>query len=359
VVGVIALEEANVLVPALRQDLPPRTEALLVDGEGRVVYPPDRLMAVPGSDWAEAIRRGTRGESGTLMGHAQGEDSLFAFSAVKAAPGFSVVFRWPLSALDGELKRESLLLAGILLVGIVLASITGLLVAARVTRRLDLAEKALVEAERFAAMGKTSAAIAHEIKNALNGLGMAVDLIAEDPGNARVTRLRPQVVLEIGRLRDVVDSLSSFSRAPRIQRAPEDLSQVVRRVVELLADAIADRGAHVTVDVPGELPLSCDGHKIQGVVMNLVKNAIEAGSHVRVSARAEDRQVIVEIADDGPGFSDEARRHLFEPFFTTKPNGTGLGLATSRRYIEAHGGQLEATSSGDGGGALLRVRLSP
>ncbi len=359
IVGIIALEEANLITPALRDQLPPRTEALLVDGTGRVLYPPDRLMAVPGSDWADAIARATHGQSGTLVGDAQGEASLFAFAPVKAAPGFAVVFRWPRSTLDSELKRETLILGGILLVGIVLASVTGLLLAALLTRRLTAAEKALVEAERFAAMGKTSAAIAHEMKNALNGLGMAVDLIVEDPANAqRVSRLRPQVVTEITRLRDVVDSLLSFSRAPKLSRASENLSAVVRRAVDLLADTIADRGAQVTIDAPESLAVSCDGHKIQGVVMNLVKNAVEAGNRVRVSAQRVNGEAIVEVADDGPGFSADARQHLFEPFFTTKPNGTGLGLPTSLRYVEAHGGHLEALTAPDLGGALLRVRLA-
>src|SRR5439155_13151010 len=78
------------------------------------------------------------------------------------------------------------------------------------TQELVATQAALVDAERFAAMGKTSAAIAHELKNALNGLGMAVELIAQDPQNtARVARLRPQVLGEIARLRDVVDSLLS------------------------------------------------------------------------------------------------------------------------------------------------------
>ena len=96
------------------------------------------------------------------------------------------------------------------------------------TRELLATQAALVDAERFAAMGKTSAAIAHELKNSLNGLGMAVELIAHDPTNeARVARLRPQVVGEIARLRDVVDSLLSFSRSPRIDRAPADLTGVV------------------------------------------------------------------------------------------------------------------------------------
>ena len=92
------------------------------------------------------------------------------------------------------------------------------------TRELLATQAALVDAERFAAMGKTSAAIAHELKNSLNGLGMAVELIAYEPTNeARVARLRPQVVGEIARLRDVIDSLLSFSRSPRIQRASADL----------------------------------------------------------------------------------------------------------------------------------------
>ncbi|HVZ88575.1 MAG TPA: sensor histidine kinase [Polyangia bacterium] len=225
------------------------------------------------------------------------------------------------------------------------------------TQELVATQAALVEAERFAAMGKTSAAIAHELKNALNGLGMAVDLIAQDPTNtARVTRLRPQVVGEIGRLRDVVDSLLSFSRSPRIDRADADLAAVVARAREALADLVADRGVTLTVNAPPVLPVWCDAHKIQGVMVNLIKNAVEAGRAVVVTLGARGGEAIIEIADDGPGLSAEARAHLFEPFFTTKPNGTGLGLPTSRRFVAAHGGTIEAATSALGG-ALFRVRL--
>ena len=206
-------------------------------------------------------------------------------------------------------------------------------------------------------MGKTSAAIAHELKNALNGLGMAVELIAQDPANhARVARLRPQVVGEIARLRDVVDSLLSFSRSPRIERAPADLSAVVARATEAVADLIADRGVALTVHAPQALPARCDAHKIQGVMVNLIKNAVEAGRAVAVTVGMEGGEAVIEIADDGPGLTREAREHLFEPFFTTKPNGTGLGLPTSRRFVEAHGGTIEVATS-DLGGALFRLRL--
>jgi len=226
------------------------------------------------------------------------------------------------------------------------------------TAELLTTQAALVEAERFAAMGKTSAAIAHELKNSLNGLGMAVELIAHDPANqTRVARLRPQVASEIARLRDVVDSLLSFSRSPRIDRAPADLSGVVTRALGVLAELAAERGVDVTMHAPPSLRTRCDAHKVQGVVVNLVKNAIEAGKKVDVTLRASAREAIIEIADDGPGLSAEARAHLFEPFFTTKPNGTGLGLPTSRRFIDAHGGSIDAETSPALGGALFRLRL--
>jgi signal transduction histidine kinase len=111
------------------------------------------------------------------------------------------------------------------------------------------------------------------------------------------------------------------------------------------------------VSAPTTLAARCDAHKIQGVLVNLIKNAIEAGKNVAVTVGMGAGEAVLEVADDGPGLSAEARAHLFEPFFTTKPNGTGLGLPTSRRFIEAHGGTIEAVTSPELGGALFRVRL--
>jgi signal transduction histidine kinase len=425
-VGVIALNQANVIIPALTGNLPPQTDVMLVDGAGRVIFPTDRVLALPSSGWSEAIAAALHGTAGTMSAEVAGEDSLFAFAPIEAGTGYSVVFRRPWRVLAGHLQRQLVLLVGILLLGSLMAAAAGLLLSVYLTRPLRLlsesagriargqhgsstrvetlrgdelgelvrdflrmeeaivqrdqelregallleqrveertrqlhdAQKALVEAERFAAMGKTSAAIAHELKNALNGLGIAVELILEDPANvARASRLRGQVLSEIGRLRDVVDSLSSFSRSPRIDPKREDIGAVVERAVALLSELAADRGVEVTSEVPPRLFLNCDGHKIQGVVMNLVKNAIEASRNVVVRARVEGGDAVLEVADDGPGLSEEARGHLFEPFFTTKPNGTGLGLPTSLRYVQAHGGTIEAGRAADLGGALLRVRL--
>jgi signal transduction histidine kinase len=426
-VGVIALAENNLVSPTFHENLPPHTDAVLIDMEdGAVIYPPGRAAPEPRSGWAGAIAAARSAQSGTLIGEAAGGKTLFAYSPVGAATRYAVVFAWPWRVLTANIEQQAATLAGILVFGIIVALFVGLALSAYLARPLQaLAEgairiargerktggeapppagteeistllgafqqmeqsiqkrdqelrdaaglleqrvrdrtqelvatqEALVDAERFAAMGKTSAAIAHELKNALNGLGMAVELIAQDPQNsARVARLRPQVLGEIARLRDVVDSLLSFSRSPRIARAPADLSAVTARAAEALADLVTDRGVTLKVEAPPELPVWVDAHKIQGVLVNLIKNAVEAGHAVTVTVGARDGEAIVEVADDGPGLSPEARQHLFEPFFTTKPNGTGLGLPTSRRFVEAHGGVIEAERAALGG-ALFRVRL--
>ena len=424
--GMIALGETNLIIPALHDNLPRDTDAMLVGDNGQIIYPPDRALAAPGSDSERAIRTAGSGRSGALSGEADGRESLFAYAPVKAGTTFAVVFVRPWSTLNANLRQQVWTLGAILLFGFILATTVGLALAAYLTgplhalsesatriargehelsvrppypgraeevlalvaafeqmetsiqkrdqdlreaaaqlesrvadrtRELVATQQALVEAERFAAMGKTSAAIAHEIKNTLNGLGMAVELILEDPAHTRVARLHRLVVGEVARLRDVVDSLVSFSRSPRITLETVDLTPIIHNVRDLLADLISDRGATVTIDTPAELPIECDGHKIQGVLVNLLKNAVEAGKVVHVSASVQNGAAVLEVADDGPGLSEQVRAHLFEPFFSTKPNGVGLGLATCQRYLEAHGGGIEAAVAPHLGGALFRVRV--
>jgi len=425
-VGVIALAENNLISPTFHENLPPHTDAVLIDqDDGAIIYPPGRAPPDARSGWARAIAAARAGSSGTLIGEASGQKTLFAYSPVGAATRYAVVFAWPWRVLTANIEQQGATLAGIVVLGIVVALFVGLALSAYLSRPLQAladgairiargehggdaaarpagteeistllgafqhmegaiqrrdqelrdaaglleqrvrdrtqelvaTQAALVDAERFAAMGKTSAAIAHELKNALNGLGMAVELIAQDPQNsARLARLRPQVLGEIARLRDVVDSLLSFSRSPRITRAPADLTAVIGRAAEAMADLIADRGGALRVEAPPALPVWCDAHKIQGVMVNLIKNAVEAGHAVTVTAAARDGEAVIEVADDGPGLSAAAREHLFEPFFTTKPNGTGLGLPTSQRFVEAHGGRIEVDRAPQGG-ALVRVRL--
>jgi signal transduction histidine kinase len=236
-------------------------------------------------------------------------------------------------------------------------------------------------------MGKTAAAIAHELRNALNGLGMCVDLVLADaapqPGSGSM-RVRAQIHQEIARLRDVTESLLTFSRTPRLELVPADLNALVGRALDVLGEQITDAGVTVETALAGEgapLVTVCDANKLQGVLINLIKNAVEsmatrpldlAGDGAPAPAR-ERRVVIattletaegapgrlvVAVSDTGPGLPavGEGRERLFEPFFTTKVTGTGLGLATARRIVEAHGGTLAAEDA-PGGGARFVARL--
>jgi signal transduction histidine kinase len=257
------------------------------------------------------------------------------------------------------------------------------------TLELEKAQARLVDVERFAAMGKTAAAIAHEMRNALNGLGMCVDLVLADTASSTsAKRVRTQIHHEIARLRDVTESLLTFARAPRLECTPTDVDGLIGRALDVLSEEIAEGGVSVVRERDGDRPLvfRCDGYKLQGVVINLVKNAVEAmttrpldlsaaapplgdaAAHerrltLRLHEHAPDaatgngpREVQLEVEDTGPGLLPDARTHLFEPFYTTKVTGTGLGLSTSRRIVEAHGGTIEVGDA-PGGGACVRVRI--
>ena len=226
------------------------------------------------------------------------------------------------------------------------------------TRALEQAQAQLMEQGRFAAMGKTAAAIAHELKNALNGLGVGIDLLSQRRLSKDQERpIQEQVRQEIERLRDITDNLNIFAGALRLNRTPNDLEPLVRRAREVLQDRIQASDVKLSVNIPPDLPaVSMDGQKVQGVIINLLKNAVEAvepelrqdlssppadhPSEVNITARRIDGSLELEVADSGPGMSAEVAGRIFEPFLTTKRTGTGLGLAIGRKVIEAHGGTL-------------------
>ena len=118
-------------------------------------------------------------------------------------------------------------------------------------------------------------------------------------------------------------------------------------------------GIQYEMHVAPDLEAYVDGAKIERVLINLMKNAVQAmrdGGHLSVRATAERGEVIVEVADDGPGMSEEVRSRLFEPFFTTKEKGSGLGLAVVERIVEENRGRIEVDSR-QGAGTVCRLRL--
>jgi two-component system sensor histidine kinase PilS (NtrC family) len=226
-------------------------------------------------------------------------------------------------------------------------------------------EEQLRRSERLSAVGQLATGLAHEIRNPLASLSGAIELLGgdlaedSDPSSRRLLRI---VERETGRLnRLVTDFLSYAGRRPP-QRAPVPLRELFEEIRELL-----ESGEHaamtMVIDVAAGLSANGDADQLRQVFWNLILNAAQAeppDQQVTVRAytvRGESgKRIRVEVSDRGAGIADDHLERAFEPFFTTKPQGTGLGLATVHRVIEAHGGELTVASE-VGKGTTISVTL--
>ncbi|BDG08915.1 sensor histidine kinase [Anaeromyxobacter paludicola] len=275
--------------------------------------------------------------------------------------------------LEAEARRPVRTLETIVGGALVLALAGGALLAYAV-RRLERAELEVQRSRELSAMGKTAAAIAHEVKNSLNGLSVALDLLASGRAPAPAARtVHAQARSEIDRLRSVAEDLTLFAAPPRLEPAPVDVDALCRLAAANVAELARECQVEVALRLEAAVEVPGDGHKLMAVLSNLLRNGIEAmgpgawgeplGTRpaprqrtlTLATARAGDEVRIV-VDDTGAGIPAEVRGRVFEPFVTTKRTGTGLGLAISRRVVEAHGGTIEAQDRA-GGGTRIAVRL--
>ena len=232
------------------------------------------------------------------------------------------------------------------------ASLLGVaIVLVRREARRNAMEREREHERRLASLGEMSAVLAHEIKNPLASLKGNAQLLASMlPAGDKSRAKAERVVEEAVRLESLTNDLLQFVRTGSIQRAAVDPAAVVR-------DAAASVKGDITVDVSrAPRTWSLDAGRIREVIINLVDNAVAAGEPVKVAVKAEDKALVIEVSDHGPGIPEEEREKIFEPFFTGKTQGTGLGLAVVRRTIELHGGRGVALEN-SGGGARFRAEI--
>jgi signal transduction histidine kinase len=223
-------------------------------------------------------------------------------------------------------------------------------------------------AERFACVGELAANLAHEIKNPLAGLSGALELLADDlkcePHPAEVVQeMRHQVV----RLTRTMESLLSYARSPKARLRATDINSALERVLFLVQQQRRAKTSVVRVEfdpAPDLPPVLADPGQLEQVFLNLSLNACQAmnghGGVLRIHSYRDGGDVIVRVADSGPGIPVDVRPHIFEPFFTTKPDGTGLGLAVSARVISEHGGTINFECPPEGGTIFaVTLRVSP
>jgi signal transduction histidine kinase len=201
--------------------------------------------------------------------------------------------------------------------------------------------------------------VAHEVRNPLGVIRGAVDLVRARSGAALAARddeaLR-DVLGEVERLRRLTEDFLDLSREPRLESASLDLGALAEEAVQGSARA---HGLEVAIDVPHLLVVG-DPVRLRQVFVNLLANAAQAGARrIDVRGAAQDGTASVEVRDDGPGVPPELAERIFDPFTSGRRDGTGLGLAVSRRIVERHGGELRLVAdAGPGATFELRIPLS-
>ncbi|OGP33025.1 MAG: hypothetical protein A2X88_06370 [Deltaproteobacteria bacterium GWC2_65_14] len=211
--------------------------------------------------------------------------------------------------------------------------------------------------EQMALIGRMTSTLAHEIRNALGSVKGFAQLVDEKTPGSDPRKAGLAVVLQgAGRIEAIVNELLLFSREETYEAEAVDVAHLVREVVR--SDASTWGGA-VDLSLPPECIAKADREKLRRVLANGVRNSLQAmgdSGHLEISCLGMKRRIAIRIADTGPGIPPEETARLFTPFHTTKTDGTGLGLAYSKKAVEGMGGRIDL-SNGDGGGAVLTILL--
>ena len=217
-------------------------------------------------------------------------------------------------------------------------------------------EEELREQAALARLGEMAAVIAHEVKNPLAGIRGAVQVFGQRMSQGgRDIHILQEIVSRIDSLDQMMKDLLLFARPPKPNRAPTDIVPLVTSTISLLSQDPALRD--VDVEVNGAAPaVPADAGMLKIVFQNLLINsghAMDGRGTIRVAVAPNETMCQITFIDTGPGIPAELREKIFSPFFTTKSRGSGLGLPTAKRLIEAHKGQIAIECPPTGGTTVI------
>jgi signal transduction histidine kinase len=224
---------------------------------------------------------------------------------------------------------------------------------------LASAHEQLVRQERLAAIGQLASTVGHELRNPLGVISNAVYLLRGDLGQNPTPAAQRHLATaerEVSAATVIVSDLLEFARERQPVVDDVDVSGLIDEVLAILPPPTG-----VSIDRHGERGVTARGDRemLRQVLLNIIGNGYQAmpdGGRLSVDVAAPNGAVTINIADTGVGMSAETRERLFEPFFTTKPRGVGLGLAVTRRIVEAHNGTIDVASE-EGHGTRFTVVL--
>ena len=223
---------------------------------------------------------------------------------------------------------------------------------------LDSGREDPVRLRHLARLGALFAGFAHEIKNPLSTIGLNLQLVQEEiadsaePRDQRMSRRLGVVESEVHRLHGILEEFLGYVRVPKLAHSPIEPDPFVVTTCEFLEPELLRKGVSLRVlSNAGPEPIRVDAEKIRAVLVNLLRNALDAcepGDEIfvqsrRVESKGRDVWRII-VADTGSGMDEATVGRVFDPWFSTKKKGTGLGLPTARLSIEQHGGRITVGS---------------
>lgn len=220
--------------------------------------------------------------------------------------------------------------------------------------------------DQYTEIARLAGGLAHEIKNPLSTIRLNMELLAEDfresenPRDRRAMRKIELVDRECQRLTDLLDGFLNFAKLRRLKLEPSDLSAQVRQVLDFFRPKAVEGRIEIIDYLASDLAtVLLDRESFHGALLNLLLNAQQAmpdGGQLVVRSYNAAHGVALDLIDTGCGMDAETQAHAFDAFYSTKRNGSGLGLPTARKIIEAHGGGI-AVQSEPGRGTQFTIFL--
>ena len=258
-------------------------------------------------------------------------------------------------------------------------------IAQGIAKQIEQSEREATRAEQLAALGHLAAGLAHELRNPLTAMRVLVEAGCDQSNGSGLDRRDLEVLdEEIARLEKLVGAFLDFARPTQLETTTIDARSLVEQTLHLVAGSARQRGVTIEWQPPAEaVTVEADPVQMRQVLLNLLLNAMDAAgengkvtvvldaqssapggricdrSHSpadkHVHGPACDRHRLIHVSDNGPGVADDMKEKIFEPFVSSKETGMGLGLAVSRRIVEAHGGAIAVADIPGGGGSVHRL----
>ncbi len=230
----------------------------------------------------------------------------------------------------------------------------------------------VLDQERLAAIGQLCSVIAHEIRNPLGLIDLYAKLIENQIAKLDVADSKEPLEKNLQVIRHATSSLeailselTSYARPLELDLAMTDLRDLVTEVAEMYAPKYEEKGVQLKWKLPTKpIEANIDYRRLKQALINLVKNALEASKaesvvEIVLASRKNDNRIFIKVQDQGQGVDKRSQEKLFTPYFSTKGNGTGLGLAHSRKILQAHGGTVALLSTGESGSTFSLILPQP